>query len=259
MSAHSIVRSGNQMALLLNKIERRLGLSVLPLPDAIAKNTWHTVIEEDTIPTFSRYFPYKITVIIDNSCEKDGFYFIDKDIPEGCKILGVKDVDWQSYRCDPRYDQHGIGFTRYDFMGYDYAPDSVALAQAAADFTSLFNLGIYPEFLYPNKIKLVSVRGTPVSRYRPFPLQVFIEHPANLMTISPTMMETFEKLAQADIATMLYQQLKYYDNAETVYANLDLKLDDLRSWSEKREDIVRELDEAHVSTANEFGSLIMTV
>ena len=135
----------------------------------------------------------------------------------------------------------------------------MAFSQVAADYLSLFNLGIYIEFEYPNKIKLVSVNGSPVSRYRPFPLQVFIEHPANLMTISPTMMETFEKLAQADIATMIYQQLKYYDNIETVYTNLDLKLDDLRSWSEKREDIVRELDEAHVSTANEFGSLIMTV
>ena len=258
MSAHSTVRSGNQMALLLNKIERRLGLSVLPLPDAIAKNTWHTVIEEDTIPTFSRYFPYKITVIIDNTCEKDGYYFIDKDIPEGCKILGVKDIDWQSYRCDPRYD-YGIGFSNYDFAGYNYGPDDIALTQVSADYTSLFNLGIYPEFEYPNKIKLVSVNSTPISRYRPFPLQVFIEHPANLMTISPTMMETFEKLAQSDVATMLYQQLKYYDGIETVYANLDLKLDDLRTWSEKREDIVRELDEAHVSTANEFGSLIMTV
>ena len=79
------------------------------------------------------------------------------------------------------------------------------------------------------------------------------------MTISPTMMETFEKLAQADIATMLYQQLKYYDGLDTVFANIDLKLDDLRAWSEKRDDIVRELDDAHVSTANEFGSLIMTV
>ena len=259
MSAHSTIRSGNQMALLLNKIERRLGLSVLPLPDAIAKNTWHTVIEEDTIPTFSRFFPYKITIVIDNTCEKDGYYFIDKDIPEGCKIIGVKDVDWQSYRCDPRYEQYGIGFSNYDFMGYSYGPDDIALTQVSADYTSLFNLGVYPEFEYPNKIKLVSVNNTPISRYRPFPLQVFIEHPANLMTISPTMMETFEKLAQADVATMLYQQLKYYDGAETVYANLDLKLDDLRSWSEKREDIVRELDDAHVSTANEFGSLIMTV
>ena len=72
-------------------------------------------------------------------------------------------------------------------------------------------------------------------------------------------METFEKLAQADVANMLYQQLKYFDNTETVFANIDLKIEDLRTWSEKREDIVRELDDAHVSTANEFGSLIMTV
>lgn len=259
MSAHSTIRSGNQMTLLLNKIERRLGLSVYNLPEAIAKNTWHTVIEEDTIPTFSRYFPHKITVIIDNTCEKDGFYFIDKDIPEGCKILGVKDIDWQSYRYDARYDQCGIGLPNYDYAGYSFGPDDIALTQVSADYTSLFNLGIYPEFEYPNKIKLVSVNSSPISRYRPFPLHVFIEHPANLMTISPTMMETFEKLAMCDVATMIYQQLKYYDNLETVYANLDLKLDDLRTWSEKREDIVRELDEAHVTTANEFGSLIMTV
>ena len=259
MSAHSIIRSGNQMTALLNKIERRLGLSVITLPDKIAKPTWHTVIEEDTIPTFSRYFPYKITVIIDNTCEKDGFFFIDKDLPEGCKILGVKDVDWQSYRCDPRFDRYGINFSTYDFISRDYSIDDVAFSQVAADYRSLFNLGIYPEFEYPNKIRLVSVNGSAVSKYRPFPLQVFIEHPANLMTISPTMMETFEKLAQADIATMLYQQLKYYDGLDTVFANIDLKLDDLRAWSEKRDDIVRELDDAHVSTANEFGSLIMTV
>lgn len=259
MSAHNIVRAGNEMTKLLNKIERRLGLSVYNLPDTLSKDTWHTVIEEDTLPTFSRYFPYGITVVIDNTCEKDGFFFIDKDLPDGCKILGVKDVDWQAYRCDPRYDRYGINFSTFDFISRDYGIDDVAFQQTAADYLSLFNLGIYIEFEYPNKIKLVSVNGSPVSRYRPFPLRVFIEHPANLMTISPTMMEIFEKLAQSDVATMLYQQLKFYDGAETVFANLDLKLDDLRNWAEKREDIIRELDEAHVSTANEFSSLIMTV
>lgn len=257
--SHSIVRPGNQMTQLLDKIERRLGLRTFPLPEKINKSSWHTVIEEDTIPTFSRYFPYKITVVIDNTCEKDGFYFIDKDLPDGTKILGVKDIDWQAYRCDPRYDRYGINFATYDFISKDYCLDDVAFSQMSADFLSLFNLGIYIEFEYPNKIKLVSVNGSPVSRFRPFPLQVYIEHPANLMTISPTMMETFEKLAMCDVATMLYQELKYYDNAETVFANIDLKLDDLRSWSEKREDLVRELDEAHTSTANENQNLIMTV
>ena len=259
MAANSIIRPANQMTLLLNKIERRLGLSVLPIPENIGKDTWHTIIEEDTIPTFSRYFPYKITTIIDNTCEKDGFFFIDKDLPEGTKILGVKDIDWQAYRCDPRFDRYGINFSTYDFISRDYAIDDVAFTQMAADYMSLFNLGIYIEFEYPNKIKLVSVNGSPVSRYRPFPLQIFIEHPANLMTISPTMMETFERLAQADVAGFLYQQLKYYDGTETVYTTLDLKLDTLQEWYNRREDIIRELDEAHTTTANEFGSMIMCI
>ena len=83
-------KSPNRMSKLIDKIERRLGLRVLTLPNEINKDTWHTVIEEDTIPTFSRYFPNSITVVIDNTCHKDGFYFIDKDIPEGVTILGVK-------------------------------------------------------------------------------------------------------------------------------------------------------------------------
>ena len=252
-------KSPNQMTLLLNKIQRRLGLITLQLPKEIDKDTWHIIIEEDTIPTFSRYFPYKITTIIDNSCAKDGYFFIDKDLPEGCKILGVKDIDWQAYRVDPRFDRYGINFSTYDFIARDYGIDDVAFSQVGADFLSLFNLGIYIEFEYPNKIRLVSVNGSPVSRYRPFPLQVFIEHPSNLMTISPTMMEIFEQLAQADIATYLFQQLKYYDNQDTVYMQLDLKMDTLQEWMNKRDDIVRQLEEAHTTTANEGASLIMTV
>ena len=259
MSINLMNKSPNQMTLLLNKIQRRLGLITLELPDKIGKDSWHTIIEEDTIPTFSRYFPYKITTIIDNTCEKDGFFFIDKDVPEGCKILGVKDIDWQAYRVDPRFDRYGINFSTYDFISRDYGIDDVAFSQMSADYLSLFNLGIYIEFEYPNKIRLVSVNGSPVSRYRPFPLQIFIEHPSNLMTISPTMMESFEQLAQADIATFLYQQLKYYDNQDTVYMQLDLKLETLQEWANKRDDIVRQLDEAHTTTANEAGSLIMTV
>ena len=252
-------RPANQMTLLLNKIERRLGLKVLTLPEGLTKDNWAEVIIEDTIPTFSRYFPHKITTIIDNTCEKDGFFFIDKDVPEGCKIIGVKDIDWQAYRCDPRFDRYGINFATFDFISRDYGIDDVAFTQTSADFMSLFNLGIYIVFDPPNKIKLESVNGSPVSRYRPFPLQIFIEHPANLMTISPTMMETFESLAQCDVAIFLYQQLKYFDDFDTTYAQLQLKLDTLQSWADRREDLVNKLDEAHTTTANFDQTLIMTV
>ena len=92
-------KSPNQMTKLLNKIERRLGLQVINLPPKINKDTWHTIIEEDTIPEFSRLFPNKIISIIDNKCMKDDYYFIDKDVPEGCTIIGCGDIVLRSLLC----------------------------------------------------------------------------------------------------------------------------------------------------------------
>lgn len=254
-----IQNPANEMTKLLNKIERRLGMSVMTLPTNLQKDQWHKIIEEDTIPTYSRYFPYCITVLIDNSCFKDGYYFIDRDIPAGAKIIGIKDIDWATYSRDCRFGGYGVGFPTYDYLGRDYGVDDIALTQVSTDISSLFNLGIYVEFEYPNKVKLVAVNGAPISRYRPFPLKVYLEHPANLMTISPTMMETFEKLAQSDVAVFLYQNLKYYDNQDNVYTQLDLKLETLQEWANKRDDIVKELEDAHVSASNEYQSLIITV
>ena len=73
------------------------------------------------------------------------------------------------------------------------------------------------------------------------------------------MMETFENLAQADVARFLYEGLKYFDGLETVYANLDIKLSDLETEAGKRDDIVEKLDEAHVTAANKNQPLILCV
>lgn len=249
----------NRLTNLLNKIERRLGLTVLPLPDSLSKDVWESIIKEDTLPTFSRYFPYRHRTLIDNECEKDGYFFIDRDLPEGTEILGVKDIAWEAYRADPGLGRQGLNYGTWDFIAGEYGVEDIAFTQMRADYISLFNLGIYIDFMAPNKIKLVSVNGSEVSKYRPFPIDVYVVHPINLMTISPTMMEIFEQLAMADIATFLYQNLKYYDGTDTVFANIDLKLDTLLEWANKRQEIVEKLDNEHVSTANEEQSMIITV
>ena len=79
------------------------------------------------------------------------------------------------------------------------------------------------------------------------------------MTISPTKMETFEQLAEADVARFLYENLKYYDGLETVHATIDLKMSDLENKAATRDDIVEKLDEAHVSAANKYQPLIFAV
>ena len=73
------------------------------------------------------------------------------------------------------------------------------------------------------------------------------------------MMETFEKLAEADVARFLYENLKYYDGLETVHATIDLKMSDLENKASTRDDIVEKLDEAHVSAANKYQPLIFAV
>ena len=251
---------GNNMTTLLNRIERQLGLSVIPLPDGLKKRDWARIISEDTIPVFSEYFPYQIRTIVqpEQCVSKDGWLFIDNLVPEGTRILGVKDVDWEEYRADPRFSEWGIYVSNIDYMT-SYSLDDYGLAAVGADMLSLFNLGVYIEFQYPNKIRLVSCNGHAINQKRPFPLLIFIEHPNTLHTISPTMMETFTNLAKADVATAIYQVLKYYDELDSTYASVQLKLDTLQDWANRRDDIIRQLDEAHTSTANEYQPAILTV
>jgi hypothetical protein len=77
------------------------------------------------------------------------------------------------------------------------------------------------------------------------------------MTIEPTKMETFEQLAEADVANFLYQNLKYYEGLETVYASIDMKLSDLQDKASKRDDIVSKLEESYVSASNKNQPLMI--
>ena len=63
----------------------------------------------------------------------------------------------------------------------------------------------------------------------------------------------------AYVATFLHENLKYYDNQDTVFMQLELRIDRLSEWMNKRDDIVQRLDEAHTSTANDAQPLILTV
>lgn len=252
----------NRMNALLNKIERRLGVKQLNLPDYLSKDKWaEEVIENETLDTFSRYFPNSMHIVLDLSQrKKDGYYLIDEYVPDGVEILGVRDIDWSLFSKDSLRLQEAQGYGTYDFMTNNYGLDDIALLQMRADHMSLFNNQIYVDYKPPNMIKLSTITGADITRgMKSFPIEILIKHASNLMTIPPTMMEIFEELAEADVAKFLYENLKYYDGLETVYANIDIKVSDLENKASKREDIVQRLDEAHVSAANSHQPLMFTV
>lgn len=252
----------NKMNKLLNKLERRLGTKPLNLPDDLAKDKWaEEVIANETLDTFSRYFPNSMHIILDLSQRKrDGFYLIDEYVPENVEILGVRDIDWSLFSRDSLRLQEAQGYGVYDFMTNNYGLDDIALLQMRADHMSLFNNQIFVEFKPPNMIKLSTVTGADITRgMNSFPVEILIKHAPNLMTIPATMMETFEDLAEADVARFLYQNLKYYDGLETVYASIDMKISELETIASKRDEIVNKLDESHVSAANAHQPLMFTI
>ena len=253
----------NRMNKLLDKLERRLGTRQLNLPDYLQKDKWATdVIHNETLDTFSRYFPNAMRVELNLAQRnREGYYLLDEYIHEGVEIIGVRDIEWSLFSQDSLRLQEALGYGTYDFMANGYGLDDIALLQMRADHMSLFNNQIFVEFRPPNMIKLSTVTGADITRHggKSFPVIVLVKHAGNLMTIPPTMMEIFEELAEADVAKFMYEELKYYDGLETVYANIDLKMGDFQEKASKRDEIVQRLDDAHVSAANANQPLIFTI
>ena len=132
--------------------------------------------------------------------------------------------------------------------------------QMMADHVSAFSNGIYLEFVPPNKIKLnIIISSSFLTNYQTIPINLFVKHADNLKTIPPTQMELFERLAISDVATFLYEQLKMYDNLETTYSNIDLKLSSLEEKSRDRQQIIEYLESNYVSAANRNQPVLLTI
>ena len=251
----------NSMTTLLNKIERRLGTLPLNLPNKISKDKWANVIKEDTLETYSRYFPHKIIYPLSKHNKKNGYYIIDEGtINKYVKILGAGDIDWHEFSSKSPAYQYGGGFGTFDMLSSSYDAEDIMMTQMIADHVSLFSNGIYVSYEPPNRIRLNAIIENDVIDFmQVIPINLYVQHPTNLMTIAPTKMEMFEDLAKADVATFLYNYLKYYDGLDTVFASTNLKLDDIQREAEKREMIVQNLKDSYVSPSNTNQPIMYTI
>lgn len=249
----------NNMTNLLNKIERRLGTKVLNLPEDLQKDKWVEILDQETLETFSYYFPHKITMDINSSiCKKKGdYYILDEDLFKGIKIIGIKDIAWNDLGNTKNQAQYGA----YDMFATSQSLYDLANIQMLADHFSLLNYGMYVDFIPPNKLRIINSNGMDmVNSINNFRVDVFLKHSTNLTTIDATKMEIFTSLAISDIASFLYEQLKYYDDLPTVFgANVDLKMSEMQEKASRRETIIEELKNSYVSASNYNQPIMMTI
>jgi hypothetical protein len=64
-------------------------------------------------------------------------------------------------------------------------------------------------------------------------------------------METFEELAKADVAEFLSSNLRFWDQMDTVFATIDMKLGDIDNAASKRDQIIEKLESSYVTAAND--------
>lgn len=247
----------NNMTSLINKIEQRLGTGPLTLPDHLKKSQWpDTVIIPMTITTWSRYFPHKMKYHIDASQKmKNGWYLLDEDIfGDDVKILGVQNIDWGTFNSSTIGSMYG----NIDPYACGLGLETAINVAISSNMSSMYNTNLYPTFEPPNKFRLETAYGR-IASVNNYDVNVLVQHSPNLLTISPTQMETFESLATADVAIYLYNELKYYDAIETVFANSNIRLDDLKEQADKRADVMNYINESYVSAANKNQPYIICV
>ena len=170
------------------------------------------------------------------------------------------DTDWtDTSAANSSWTNGSIGTYYYhsNFPCIEGTFESILGLQMAADFASLYNRGIVINYEYPNRFSLKGLGNTNYDLSQ-FVVVLLVEH-KSLNTISPTMMSTFEQLAQADIANYLYMNLRYYDNLETIYVNIDLKLSELQEQANKRDNIIEDIKNSYVSASNSNIPYIWTV
>lgn len=250
----------NSMTNLIYKIEHELGTQPIVLPKEIDKDKWVQVIQEITIPYFSRYFPNKIRYTINGDTVRNGYHLIDESVYGGnIKIIGVKDISFEALALEGASSYSATRYGIYDTLNTTFSVEDVAMGQMFANTRSLFDMGLYITFEEPNRIKITNCTGNTVNySMQNFPVDLLIEHAPNLATIPVTQMGMFEKLATCDVAKLLWGTLKYYDHLQTTFGEIDLKSTDIEDWKNKKQDLEQELNEGYVSAANKNQPVFLT-
>lgn len=252
----------NNMNRLLNKIERRIGTRMLNLPENLQKDKWADIILEDSLMEFSRFIPNKIIYNLDTKNKnRQGYYVIDENLlPPDVEILGVKDLSFETLSGILSNSANLSAFGYLDHYNVTYGIDDLLMTQMAADHSSMYNRGIFVEFVDPNMIRIVNSANQDIlMSTNAIPIELLITHATNLSTIPPTMMSIFEDLSTCDVSIFLYNELKYFDGLETVFGNVNIRLDDIKEKADKREEVINILKEGYVSMANKNQPAIYTV
>jgi hypothetical protein len=205
---------------ILRFIEKKLGYKFNELeisPDDIIEN-----IQEESLITFSKFFPYQTTTTISDKKKVEGTnneYYLESDF----EITGVARV----YDNTTMYAGGGL----LPYTGNMIDPVS---RQMTADALSINKNPLVYHFNHPNTVTLTPalyvIRETKVL--------LNCVHPNHFATIPTNLQDEFLKLALYDTKEVLYQIRHRFANLQTAFGSIELFIDDLQDAPDKKQELL---------------------
>jgi hypothetical protein len=190
-----------------------------------------SVLEQETLPTLSIYFPYYLSWILNVKEEKvpilNNTYYLPINI-EGHRLIGVEKVlpkfgNTQSTGLGNIYGGILPSFNNYISMKLDATLLSAFMVPQTFTFTA------------PNMVRLNGEYN-----FAEFDSYMFVlktTHPKNFSTFPYGLRETIMKLAFYDVALDVLAIRKYFVSMSTTFGDIDLQLDPLEMVTQ-RDDLV---------------------
>ena len=215
----------------LRHIKKKLGASHHNI-ELLDNHIMETVFQE-TLPIFSRYFPYfnriVVTPSIDHVDGRAGIYYLKTPLD----ILGISRV------LVGNIVTHLTSISNF----YSNPVDRQFLADLEGLVINPFTFKWWP----PDKLE---VFPKSLSYLEPFLVEVKCVHPKHLQTIPDTMREEFFKLAVYDVRDGLYQIRKRFSTLNTAFGNIELNMQDLEEAESKREELLEKWKTNFIKSAN---------
>jgi len=228
------------MSKAISVIKTQLGLYELTLPfkDDITgetipvENVIHEVLSTVTISEYSQFMPWKRTGL----AHLGSLEVIDKkyDIYKLPNFLTLTPVMWVINVMPPYLNSRGIYNDIAPVGGISRSVGGVLTSQAYMMVAGEMRSEPTFNYLGHNQIQL---QGYPKAILE---FKLACEHEPNGETIKPSCYDSFMQLALLDVKMFLYSTLKHYNDIPTAFGNINLKIDDLQSAEEARNQLLEE-------------------
>ena len=224
----------------LTRIKLKLGLNAIVTPFPDLNNVIKTIITDITVPVFSLYVPDKVSLMIDTrelKILRDGQNMVEYQLPNWKrKLIEVNDV---------RYSEStmaGLGFYTGQFPLFE---SGVMGAFMLSNTTAQLMQQMIPKMTFQYIPKGRKLRIWNAYYNSQMYIDCSFEHDKSLVSIPDSARESFMRLALLDVKENIYPTLKMFNNVDTAFGKIDLKLENWENAENERLELLEKWDDTY--------------